>query len=427
MVLGMLLWGMAPTVQSKAKTKYLIFQIFTYTYSPKGKAQAFDKKSIQKTIDTIIQALSGEHGDGSTRQLGFAVGPMVLDQTDNQLREMILESFNIALEKNVAVVFHIDDSMFWKRRKDLWKNHNNIEWMDWKGTPNTGRKIAWGKPLKLAPQMCFNSKEIQAEVKRLVREVIGIEIKKGVDKLKNIGKEVLFAGVIAGWETQIGEDFDSDKPLGYCALTNRGFNAKKPPKDLDREREKIVQDFIDLWTKELSNAGVNKEKIYSHIAFLPKKLFEQLKKGDARFRSKTYSEWVHFAPPSVGFGEYHNPAFSTYPAPRLFEQIYDELKKHGNPSWASSEGTNLVIGGKPGESGMSMEGYLAKMFNHGATLVNIFAWGVGVDGGRNNPFRIATEGEQALSAYRKFLKGEELREETSSTIVSPDNLAIKIH
>jgi hypothetical protein len=37
---------------------------------------------------------------------------------------------------------------------------------------------------------------------------------------------------------------------------------------------------------------------------------------------------------------------------------------------------------------MSMETYLARQFNHGAVLVNVFGWGIGE---ADNPFRIAAE------------------------------------
>jgi hypothetical protein len=51
-----------------------------------------------------------------------------------------------------------------------------------------------------------------------------------------------------------------------------------------------------------------------------------------------------------------------------------------------------------------METYLARSFNHGATLVTLFSWGIGGPSMKNtNPFRIVTEGPDALSAYRKFL------------------------
>ena len=129
----------------------------------------------------------------------------------------------------------------------------------------------------------------------------------------------------------------------------------------------------------------------------------------------TYSRLNHNAPPSVVFGPNHQPGFSTYPQPGLFDDIYAELAKHKQTAWASSEGTNLQLGSGPGQSGMNMETYLAKMFNHGATLVDIFSWGIGGEANRNMDFRVVTEGEEAIHAYRKFLAGAPLVEAPTTT------------
>jgi hypothetical protein len=110
----------------------------------------------------------------------------------------------------------------------------------------------------------------------------------------------------------------------------------------------------------------------------------------------------------VAFGKYHRPGFSTYPVPGRFDDLYEELDKHRQVGWASSEGTNLQLGTGAGQSGMTMETYLANMFNHGATLVNIYSWGIGGEANKNMSFRRVTEGEEALGAYRKFLKGDPL-------------------
>ena len=75
---------------------------------------------------------------------------------------------------------------------------------------------------------------------------------------------------------------------------------------------------------------------------------------------------------------------------------------------------------------MTMETYLAKMFNHGATLVNIYSWGIGGDANKNMNFRVVTEGEEALRAYRKFLKGEPLIEVKTEALTLLDRLPPKI-
>ena len=75
---------------------------------------------------------------------------------------------------------------------------------------------------------------------------------------------------------------------------------------------------------------------------------------------------------------------------------------------------------------MTMETYLAKMFNHGATLVNVYSWGIGGEANKNMSFRVVTEGEKSLLAYRKFLKGDPLIEGLI-TLTLLERLPPKIH
>ncbi len=144
-------------------------------------------------------------------------------------------------------------------------------------------------------------------------------------------------------------------------------------------------------------------------------------------KETAYSQHNHFAPPSVAFGNHHRPGFSTYPQPGLFDDIYEQLAKHKQVGWASCEGTNMQLGSGPGQSGMNMETYLAKMFNHGGTLVNIFSWGIGGEANKNMDFRVVTEGEEALRAYRKFLKGDPLIEAKTEALTLMERLPPKIH
>ncbi len=385
--------------ENDSETKYLIFQIFTF-----NNVEFPPLSDIETTVKGINAAI-GDSGD-KKHKLGFAVGPLTFDNTDQEISQLIRTSFRIADAEDVAVAFHIDDSMFFGTRKDLLANPDNIEWLDWNKTPNTGRRIDWSAtPSKLAPQMCLNSVEIKNAVVQRA-DLIGKEIKKGIEELSKKGKEELFAGVIAGWETQIGKDFETGRSLGYCALTQRGFSADHPPEDIDAERVSILKEFIELWSNQLVKAGIPKEKIYAHIAFAPQEGSDDHSKQNP----SSYAESLNFAVPDVAFSSYYRPGFSTYPAPGLFEAIYEESAKHGNAPWASCEGTNVIPNGFPGEA--TMETYLSRMFNHGAALVNIFSWGIGGDEQKNkNIFRLATENPEAVSAYKKFLRGDILKEE----------------
>ena len=424
--------------EGENETRYLAFQIFTYGPNPKiatmgegtnPQPAIFPDKTVLRDYIEDIKTRIGSVGDPRTR-LAVMLGLLSFDHGDAETAKFIELGFELAVETNVAVGFHIDDSMFWARRKDLWSDPNNVEAMDWDGTPCTGRILNWGKkPSAAPPQMCFNSKVIQQEVKQRAA-LIGKAIQAGVSRLQQLKRPELFAGIIAGSETQIGQDSKTGKYLGYRALLNRGFNQEHPPQDMDLEREKVVQEFIELWTTGLAGSGVSPQKIYSHTCFLSRRAFGL---GDNReitymqhIEEAGYSKHNHFAPPSVAFGKTHRPGYSTYPQPGLFEDIYEQLEKRQQVGWASSEGTNMQPESGPGESGMNMETYLAKVFNHGGTLVNLFSWGIGGEANKSMGFRLVTEGEEALQAYRKFLKGDPLIEGKTVTSLT-ERLPAKIH
>jgi hypothetical protein len=372
--------GSAPGKEN-GEPRYLTFQLFAYAPNPDGQTQPFDKTSVKNTVLEIVSQLGGARGDGGTRFVGFAVGPLSLDHSDDELRKMIHGSFEVAEELNVAVAFHLDDSMFWINRKDLWQNKANVEWTDWNAKVSPARIIGW-VPTRLAPQMCYTSPAIRNEVSRIAREVIGDAVKNGLSTLKEKNKEHLFAGVIAGWETRM--DDDSGKNIGYCALSHLSFSAANSPKNIDRELETIVQDWIAFWVKELHRGGVPKERLYTHVPIT-----------DVN---------VH-APPWAAFNPYSRPGFSVYSSSKTFSAIYAELEKHGNPHWANSEGTNVDLiyfaRGQKKASDISWDEYLGRMFNHGASLVNIFGWQ-----DTDSAFGKATRSKEALTAYKKFLKGQ---------------------
>jgi hypothetical protein len=400
--------GRAGGVMTADDRQYLTFQIFTagpgmttedarHVLSRLPEPTLFDDEA-KRILDAV-----GERGDALHR-LGIVVGPLALDYTDAQLRTLIERTFEVASKYKIAVGLHIDDSKFWMNRSDLWRNPANVEWLDWNGSPNSGQYLNWGEPWKLAPQACFNSQAVVKEARRITRDVIGPAITAGMENLRRSGDEALFAGVIVGWETAIGRDFDTGRDLGYCALTNLGYSANSPPPDFDRALESVVQSWIETWSSGLADAGVPRDKIYSHIAFTPKKRFDEAHRAE----SGSYSRSVLYTPPWVAFGESHRAGFSTYPNADRFNELYAALKAHGGSAWASAEGTNVDIEtGLPRIPDETMEDYLARMFNHGATLINVFGWDIGDS---DNIFRRAAEGAESISAYRKFLSGAHLEE-----------------
>ena len=384
--------------------RYLAFQVFQGGRDP---SIPFDrvmvytpKEKIAAVVDDIVTTI-GVTG-GARARLAVMIGPISFDHTDEEVRQIIDDGFAIAREKNIAVGFHIDDSMFWSRRTDLISDPDNIEWTDFARTRSTGLLLTWAEP---PAKMCFNAPKIRAEVTRRARDVIGAAIAAHVATLRAEGKEALFAGVIAGWETHMGQDVVTKDRVGFHALTNRGFGPNRPPADISAEIASIVQEFVGLWTSGLAQAGIDRTRIYTHVAFVSRRQFATLPTP----AGVTYEMVLDHAPssqrPSVAFDVSSRPGFTTYPTLGLFDQIAEERAGRGSPAWASSEGTNVIPGEAVGSSQMSMEAYLAKSFNHGATLVTLFSWGIGGPSVKTtNPFRVVTEGPDALAAYVKFLR-----------------------
>jgi hypothetical protein len=395
------------------ETRYLAFQVFTGSTSPQaalGSDAVLDAIPDRAQLDAFaadVISRIGTTGD-ARRRLALMFGPIAFDHSDARAEQLIEDAFDIALERQVAIGFHLDDSMFWGARRDLVADARNIERGGWDAPPSTSRRLDWGPvPALIAPQMCLNSPAIEAEVRRRGREVIGAAIARGLARLHAEGRDDLFAGVIVGWETHIGRDSANPQmPLGYCALGNRNLDAGAAPQTMDEERIEAVQGFITLWSRAVAAAGVPEARIYSHVGFVPRRTFDV-----QGARSVSYAQTTNFAPTDVAFGPARRAGFSTYPGPGVMEEIYAETRRRGGAPWASAEGANVDLGFDTargdGPGGMSAETYLARHFNHGAVLVNIFGWGLGAP---DNGFRRTAEHPDALAAYRKFLRGEALIE-----------------
>jgi len=414
----MLLLTLIASSPLHAQTRYLMFQVWPRMHGypgipPLPGHSTLSKSQMTDFVHEIVKAI-GTSGDDRDK-LGFTIGPLCFDMSDEEIRQFISDAFAVARENDVAVALHIDDSMSWGRRTDLVSNPDNIETADWRQIPSKGRRLDWGPdPTKFPPPMSYNAPAIVAAAKARAG-LIGAEIKRELGMMKSVRKEYLFAGVIAGSETQMGRDFDTGHPLGFRALAHRGFSQQNPPKDPDAERVSIVREWMELWANSLFDAGAPREKIFCHIAFTD----QGLRKADTK---ASYAQKVGFAIPDVAFSPAYRPGFSTYPEGRTLREVQTILQQHGSPGWISAEGANVSPTGMPGEP--SMETYLAKLFNRGALLVNIFSWGIGGESMRDNFFRRATEGPEALTAYAKFLRHEPLVEATSG--FSPEAFQAKL-
>src|SRR5208283_3800062 len=120
-------------------------------------------------------------------------------EQETELPAAIHDAFQTAKKYNVAVILNFDDHFMWQNRSDLWNwfdpekpgynpaNKENVEWSDWKGTPNKVRYLNHGSPVRLAPCMCFSSPVLRKEITRIVTTVIGPALNSELDALKKEG------------------------------------------------------------------------------------------------------------------------------------------------------------------------------------------------------------------------------------------------
>jgi hypothetical protein len=180
-------------------------------------------------------------------------------------------------------------------------------------------------------------------------------------------------------------------PLGFNALTSRRYSQKNPPPDFLGALAQVNQEFVAFCAKQFVEAGIPSSRLYNHVP------------------APAPQDSVN-APIRIAFNPYSRPGWTTYPVMTLaasFEPLYSELKAHGNPPWGGVEAN----AGFPGAR-LDWETYLAWHFNHGAMLVGINCGATGTD----LPARLSKSafGEQAVAAYRKFLRGEPLDEKAAS-------------
>ena len=384
--------------------QYLIFQIFAG--GPEGvNGEYHPDQDILKAARRVADAVRPQRNDPN-RVLGFAVGPVAMDRGEG-IKSFIRHAFDVALETNLAVMLHLDDYMFWEQAR--WPDGRvlhavpgTIEWKDWSGTPAEPLNVGWLPNIKLAPQMCYESPEVKKFVAYWTGDVIGQEIKKQLDRLAQLGKPQIFAGVITGWESNLAH--------GYCSLSHLGYSAQNPPADFDHERERVLQRHIERWAKGINDAGIPKDMIFTHLGPIPRQQYEKMTAMLPRSRFREIPQSTAFRAFWTGFNPYSSPGFSAYmDDAERFRDIYDAVRTHGQGGWAMAEGTNVILRqGGAERSPVPWETYLARSFNHGARVVNIFG---GFQGEAAGEFGRATESAEALAAYRKFLQGDHLVED----------------
>lgn len=282
--------------------------------------------SVVTSDVATLRSLFGENDPTSDRMYaaGF-VGPCLLTQSVAEMREQLAAAFRYAERYDVPVYFNLDDcnNYYWYISNAyfgkgvetrFWEDPEMCEWTyfpeegeTWGGERISGGNVPrfwynWGD-VRYSPAFPnFASSKLQALVLKQLQEGVLEPLTEWYSKLCASGKEYLFAGISAGWETHI-PDYSASNPYaeslrsgtdivsgdrmqewekrqyGYGALTSLGYDQEKLEAEAaergvgaeDRMREilyQVIHDYIELLAREINQSGIPREKIYSHVVSL---------------------------------------------------------------------------------------------------------------------------------------------------------------
>jgi len=381
-------------------SQYLLFEIFLG--GPNGGVfhRGASKADILRSAQKI--AMLRPETINPNRVLGFSVGPVAMDLGPDGARAAIRDAFEVALETDLAVAIHLDDYMFWSQARTadgrlLRSIPSTAEWIDWSGSPAGSLQIGFLPNAGLAPQICYESPAVRDFAAYWTRDTIGQEVKRQYDRLARAGKERLFAGVIAGWESNLA--------YGYCSLAQLGYSAQNPPPDFDRAREQVLQRHIELWAKGIYDAGIPSDRIFTHLGPISKREYDQMRSMMPASSIRQVHQSTGLRAFWTAFNSYSHPGFSAYAGTDIYDDIDQALKAHRRTIWAVAEGANVSPGSPSAPTSLSWEAYIANSVNRGAKITNIFGAFQGPGAGE---FARAAESADATAAYRKFLRGDPL-------------------
>ncbi len=183
-----------------------------------------------KTYLREMKELYGENDPSKKRLYGFGlIGPMLLTQSVEEMREEMNAAFAYAEEYSLPVYFQLDDVNNYTRHfgsgAEL-KYFEHPEMCEWICFPEEGERYGGEKKYGNLPRFWYNwghwrcaeafpnlaSKDLQTFVVSQMKNGVLDPLTSWLDKLKKEGREYLFAGMSVGWETHI-PDYSPDNPL----------------------------------------------------------------------------------------------------------------------------------------------------------------------------------------------------------------------
>jgi hypothetical protein len=460
----------AEAPETAAEPDYVIFSIMGGNGMNPNETTERAEEKIRISVEEMREEF-GRQLPGKERYVGFSeVLFPTLNVAPEELKSRVIFALDAAEHNEVPVFFHLDDEHFWFRSPALWQNPEMVEWSAFPKPGETRGPIVprywldWGGPPHVypAPFPCFQSPAFRAEIgKRL--KCIAEPIAQRLKQWRKQGKEYLFAGVASGNETHIpdyrhgytsyvgkpeeaqGLDVtqtphkmvrmrpDEIVPLGYHSLHALGYDQKSLQR-LAQERgrgedqvvlellDKVAHDYAEFQARTLYEAGIPKERIYTHFTGTSRRAQSAVTKILEKYRQGgSLPGSCNLAPPlEAAVNNYSRPGFTiVHDAVNLKDLVAELGRAHAaqeGRAWAAVE--SYVTTAQPGvpQTEAQYEEYLGGLLSHGAKVVNVYGWNIPL--AAKSPY--AVKSSSVIPVAKRWLAGAHLSDtwEQSGQVIS---------
>jgi len=395
-----------------ADPQYIVFQL------------GHDKRDFE-TLLPEIKAEFGTQSPGRSRYIGFGVALMTLKTPPEELRSQVVHALDLAGQTGMPVLIKLDDMNFTAELTDP-------SMVEWTGFPKPGEThgpvakhywLNWGSWMALPPIPNFESPAFRHDVETRLKDGVLPPLVERLAKWKKTNRSHLFAGIVLGWETGIPEyrplrnavllprdeqrkitmtEDERGEQLGYAALYTRGWTQQKieqraketgkTPEDVITELLfRVIHDYSAFWTKTVHDAGIPRERIYTHGVAWESVPPNKLPGAWMANSSRVPPIWVNVNRDSrpgytAGAGQ-----FDTFGMTRL-------LRGAGaTGGWGAVE---AYVRGAESEGAFGQ--YLRDLFGTGVRMIDIFGWTA-----TSSPYD-PKKAPGALRTIHTWLEGKEL-------------------
>ena len=395
----------------------------------------FQMGTENKDFETILPELKAEFGvkaTGSSRYVGFGVALMTLKTPVDELRRQVTHALNSAEETGLPVLIKLDDMNFTTEYTDP----SMVEWTAFPKPGETYGPLAkhywlnWGSWMALPPTPNLESAAFRHDVEMRLKEGVLPSLLERLARWKDQNRSYLFAGMCVGWESGIPDyrtlrnapvlprdeqrkitmtEEERGVQFGYASLYARGWTQQKlqdtaaktgkSMEDVTTEQLfQVIHDYTAFLAKTVHDAGIPKERIYTHGV-----AWESV--SDGRLPGAWMRNSSRVPPIWVNVNDYSRPGY-TVGAGQFDSEVLGKLLRAAGAQdgWG---GVEAYVRGVESED--AFEGYLGQLFASGARLVDIFGWTAA--GSPYDP----KHAPGALLAVHSWLNGKKLPEASAQS------------